>query len=215
MISEAVYLHYLNSLMDGDKKQCTKIVFNLFDQKITLKEIFEELFQRSMYRIGELWERERCTIADEHVATKITEGLIELISNNYKHVNKIGKRALITCIDKEFHDLGARMVAEFFEANGWDAVFAGANIPETEIINLIEEKKPEVVGISSSFYINVIRLIKLINAIKKKFPEQKVIVGGQALAKGRSDILEQFEDVNYIMCLGDLEKYLSGYLFNQ
>jgi MerR family transcriptional regulator, light-induced transcriptional regulator len=209
MISEAVYLHYLNSLIEGDKKQCTKIVFNLLDQDISLKEIFMELFQRSMYRIGELWERERCTIANEHVATKITEGLIELVSSNYLHVKKVGKLALITCIDKEFHDLGARMVAGFFEASGWNTIFAGSNTPEIEILNLIKDKKPNLVGISSSFYINVTRLIKLIESIKEEFPDQEIIVGGQALAEGRSGILEQFDNINYITCLNGLEKYLS------
>ena len=73
MIPEAVYLHYLNALLDGDKKQCLQIVVNLLDQKVSLKEIYLQLFQRSMYRIGQMWENERCSIANEHIATKITE----------------------------------------------------------------------------------------------------------------------------------------------
>ena len=72
MISETVYLHYLNALLDGDKKQCSQIVQKLINNNVGMKEIFMELFQRSMYRIGLLWEKERCTIADEHIATRIT-----------------------------------------------------------------------------------------------------------------------------------------------
>jgi MerR family transcriptional regulator, light-induced transcriptional regulator len=208
MISEAVYLHYLNALIDGDKKQCTQIVFSLLDQDVPLKEFYLQLFQRSMYRIGELWERERCTIANEHVATKITEGLIELVSSKYLRAQRTGKVALITCIDKEFHDLGARMVAGFFDASGWETIFAGSNTPEKDIIDLIKNKKPNIVGISSSFYINVNRLLKLIASIKEEFPQQKIIVGGQSLAEGRASILDQFENVSYITCINGLEKFL-------
>lgn len=209
MISEAVYLHFLNALLDGDKKQCFQIVDNLVEQNVSVKEIFLGLFQRSMYRIGQMWEKERCSIGNEHVATKIIEGLIEYVAaNNLK--DRTGKKlALITCIDKEYHELGARMVAGFLEALGWNTLFVGANIPPSETIKFIREKTPDVVGISSSFYINITRLISLIQLIKDEFPEQEIIVGGQSLAEGRSECLSSFSNVRYITCLNGLEKYLT------
>ena len=210
MISEAVYLHYLNSLLDGDKQQCVQIVINLVEQQVSIKEIYMELFQRSMYRIGQLWEKERCSIAKEHVATKITEGLIELVSENYLCCKKNGKLALVTCVDKEFHELGARMVAGFLQANGWDTLFAGSNTPANEILFMIRERNPELVGISISFYVNLSRLVKLINDIKNEFPFQTIIVGGQALAQDYSNIFAGIDDVTYITCLNGLEKYLAA-----
>ena len=209
MIPEAVYLHYLNTLLDGDKKQCAQIVLNLIDQKISIKEIYMELFQRSMYRIGQMWEREKCSVAGEHVATKITEALIELVSTSSLGDDDNGKLALITCVDREYHELGARMVAGFLEAYGWRTIFIGSNTPQLDIINFVREKKPDLVGISNSFYINVIRLFKLIQAIKEEFPDQEIIVGGQALAEGRDGQLSQYNNVRYVTCLNGLEKYLN------
>ncbi|PKL82890.1 MAG: cobalamin-binding protein [Ignavibacteriae bacterium HGW-Ignavibacteriae-3] len=201
----------MNALLEGDRKQCLLIVRKLIDEEVSIKEIYMQLFQRSMYRIGQMWEKERCTIADEHVATKITEGLIDYVSTFFDNTEKSGSLALITCIDKEFHELGARMVAGYFEANGWDTIFAGSNTPEQEVIQLIREKKPDLVGISSSFYINVNRLIKLIETIKMNFPSQEILVGGQSLAEERSNILSAYGNVHYITCLNGLEKYLSSY----
>lgn len=210
MISEAIYQHYLNALLDGDKKQCFHIVQNMITNGVSIKEIYMELLQRSMYRIGSMWEKERCTIANEHIATKITEGLIELVSNSFTDEKRIGKLALITCIDKEFHDLGARMVAGYFEACGWNTIFAGSNTPEQDIIRLINEKHPDIVGISSSFYININRLIKLVQLIKENFPSQEIIVGGQALSGEHAGILSAFGKVNYITCINGLEKYIAA-----
>ena len=209
MISEAVYLHFLNALLDGDKKQCIQIVDNLIEQNVSVKEIYLDLFQRSMYRIGQMWEKERCSIGNEHVATKIIEGLIEYVAAKNQKDRDESKFALITCIDKEYHELGARMVAGFLEALGWNTNFMGANVPTLEIMKLIREKMPDLVGISSSFYINITRLINLIQWIKEEFPEQEIIVGGQSLAEGRSECLSRFSNVHYITCLNGLEKYLT------
>jgi MerR family transcriptional regulator, light-induced transcriptional regulator len=210
MISEAIYLHYLNSLLDGDKKQCVQIVTGLLNQNVPLKEIYLDLLQRAMYRIGQMWENKRCMIANEHMATKITESLIELSSEYFSRRNRTGKTALITCVDKEFHELGARMVAGFMDAMGWDIIFIGSNTPQNEIIELIKKRKPDIVGISNNFYINFSRLAKLVDGIKQESPAQEIILGGQALAEGKSEFISQYENVHYIICLNELENYLKA-----
>lgn len=157
-----------------------------------------------------MWENERCSVADEHIATKITESMIDIVSSYYaaNDENEERKTALITCVDKEFHELGARMVAGFMEVRGWNTIFIGSNAPQSDIIKLIEEHKPTIVGISNNFYVNVIRLTKLIETIRDKFPDQEIIVGGQALAEGRSDALDQYSNVHYIQSLDKLDNYL-------
>ena len=210
MISEAVYLHYLNSLLVGDKKQCLQIVLNLLEQKVCLKELYLQLFQRSMYSIGQMWENDRCSIAGEHIATKITESLIEITAAYNSNEKRIGKTALITCIDKEFHELGARMVAGFFDSLGWDTIFIGSNAPQVDVMNIIREHNPDIVGISNNFYLNISRLTKLIDQVKNEFQDQEILVGGQALADGRCKCLERYYNVHYISSLDELDKYLTA-----
>ncbi|MDX9925207.1 MAG: cobalamin-dependent protein [Ignavibacteriaceae bacterium] len=211
MVSESVYLHYLSSLLDGDKEQCTQIVNALLDREVTVKEIYLRLFQRSLYRIGELWEKERCTIAEEHIATKITESLVDLVVARMDPAPKEGKSALITCIDKEYHELGARMVANFFEINGWHTNFLGSNTPRNEIISHIKKRRPNVLGISNNFYINFLRLLKLIDELQKEFPDLDIIVGGQALTEGKDELFKRFPKVKYLESLNDLEEYIETY----
>lgn len=211
MISEAIYLHYLDSLLKGDKKQCTQIVSDLVNDNVPLKEIFVNLFQRSMYRIGQMWEKERCSVADEHIATKITESLIEITTSRFLKNNKTDKLAIITCIDKEFHELGARMVAGFFEVNGWETLYLGSNTPQSCLIDLIKDRNPDIVGISNNFYINVGRLQKLIEQIHEVVPNLKILVGGQALSGGQSDILEKYPNVSYVSNLDELEEIISNF----
>lgn len=211
MINETVYLNYLNNLLAGNKKECTLLVQKLLEQKTDVRTIFIKLFQRSMYRIGQLWEKDKCSIADEHIATKITEGLVELALAGAPEVKPAGKTAMITCVDKEFHELGARMVAGMFELNGWKTYFIGSNTPNGEILNIIKDKKPDVVGVSGSFYINIVRITKLIKMIRDKFPDQLIIVGGQAFANGMSEEVVKLKKIKHIENLDALEKFIASH----
>jgi len=209
MISEAIYLHYLNSLLDGNKKQCCQIVNSLIESNASLRDIFINLFQRSMYRVGQMWENDRCSIADEHIATKITEGLIDYVVSQFSTDKNINKTVLVTCIDKEFHELGARMVAGYIEALGYKVFFIGSNTPQNEVIKAIKEKQPDIVGVSNNFYINFTRLVNLLNKINSNYPELQVIVGGQVLSEGADDIFKEYKNVTYINSLDSLEEYLA------
>ncbi|MDZ7767227.1 MAG: cobalamin-dependent protein [Melioribacteraceae bacterium] len=208
MISDAIYYHYLNALLEGNKAECTKIISELIDNNVDIKEIYTKLFQKSMYRIGYLWEHDRASVAKEHQATKITESLLNLNYEKILDTPKINKKVVIACIDKEFHEIGARIVSDFFELSGWQSIFLGSNTPQNEIVQIIEEEKPDVVGISNTFYINVARLIKLTEKIREKFSDQEIIVGGQALNEETASTLNNFGKIFYIPTLDVLEKFI-------
>lgn len=210
IIQESVYLHYYNSLIDGDKAACAQIVTGLIDEGIEIKDLYLNLFQRSMYQIGEMWEHNKSSVAEEHIATKITESLLNLAYPKVSKIKKNGKSVLITCVDKEFHEIGPRMVADFFELYGWTAYFLGANTPKADLLDIIDKKKPDIVGISNNFYINVLRLLRILEDLKAQFPDQKVIIGGQALADGKDEVIKKYDNVKYIGSLDDLEVFLKG-----
>ena len=211
MITEAVYLHYLNAILQGDKQQCIRIVENLLDSKVELKDIYLHLFQRSLYRIGKMWESRRCSVAEEHIATKITESLIDFTLLHCCCENKSNKSVVISCVDKEFHEIGARMVAALFEVNGWNTLFLGSNTPREELVEITSTHRPDIVGISANLYLNISRLIKSIDRIKSAVPDQEILIGGQALSNGLCESLVNCDNVKYINSLDDLSKYIEHY----
>jgi len=206
-ISQAVYLHYLSALLDGDKFTCIKIVQEQLDANIDVKKLYVDLLQKSMYRIGHLWENSRTSISTEHVATKITEGVIELVYPKILQTPRNGRKVIMTCVDKEFHELGARVISDYFELNGWTSVFLGANTPRTEVLNIISKKRPDVLGISNNLYMNVVRVYKLIELIRSDCSDLKIIVGGQAFDHDAIKSLEEYSNVFYIPSMDDLDKF--------
>ena len=58
------------------KKKCVGIVEKLLSEKVDIKDIYVDLFQRSLYHIGKMWEQGQLSIADEHIGTEITKSLM-------------------------------------------------------------------------------------------------------------------------------------------
>ncbi|GAB1350001.1 hypothetical protein MASR1M107_22160 [Ignavibacteriales bacterium] len=173
MIKDVHYWDYFNSLTQGNKHKCREIVVSLAEEKADIKDIYINLLQKSLYKIGKMWEEGKISIAEEHIATKITEYLVDISLELYQKAAPNGKSILLTGVDKDFHDIGARMVANLFELHGWNTVFLGGNTPKKEVLNMIETTKPEFVGITYSLYINFIRFVELLDCIKSNFPNRK------------------------------------------
>lgn len=211
MVSEVLFLEYFSSLLEGDKKKCMAVVAHLLEQDIDLKDLYKNLFQKSLYLVGKMWENNKICVATEHVATSITESLITFANIPVKTEAAKKYRVVVSCVPKEFHQVGAKMVANIFEYNGWETYFVGANAPIHELLKLLKEKKPHLLAVSITFYINLLKLIDLINQAREVSPNLPIIVGGQALADNRSEILNKFKKVTYIGSLAELEKFACNF----
>ena len=144
MITEQIYERYLGALIGGQRFVCHGIVQDLIQRNISLDELYLDLFQKSMYQVGALWESNQLSVSTEHLATAITESLMTLAYPLLFAQERTGNSAIVACIAHEFHQLGAKMVADFMELAGWDSYFLGGNTPTGDILSLIAEKKPTV-----------------------------------------------------------------------
>ncbi|MBK7632556.1 MAG: cobalamin-dependent protein [Ignavibacteriales bacterium] len=205
-IKQTHFLGFYNALMDGDKDKCASIVQSLIEEDVALKDIYVELFQKSLYRIGKLWDHNKISIPEEHLATRIVESLISRfapVSDGNKD-----KKVVITCIDKEFHEIGAKMVSNVFELKGWKTYYLGASVPAKEIIKFVKQIDPDVIALSWGLYLNLGRFLEVVDHLTRFFPTKKIVVGGQALAENSENILKKYKNVKYIDSLNSLESYI-------
>ena len=205
-IKQSQFLGFYNALVDGDKDKCASIVQSLLADGVNLKDVYVELFQKSLYRIGKLWDHDQMSIPEEHLATQIIESLISRFAPVGKSEQE--KKVVVTCIDKEFHEIGAKMVSHVFELEGWKTYYLGASVPTKEIIKFVKQTEPEVIALSWSLYLNLGRFLEVVDHLTKFFPSKKVLVGGQALAENSDKILKKYKNVVYIDSLNSLESYL-------
>lgn len=208
MIDTNIYNSYFESLIQGKRNDCRLIVEGLIHDHHSVEGIYSDLFQPSLYQVGEYWERNLISVATEHMATAITESLMILMQPGIFATERVGKKAVIASVAGEYHQVGAKMVADIFEMNGWDGFFLGGNTPEKELIRFIDQNKPDVIGLSLTIYFNYPVLISGIQRIRHYFDDIPLIVGGQAFKwGGRTDTLGQFKETYYLDSIGELNRF--------
>ena len=208
MITEALYQEYFTGLITGDRALCTDIVQKLLNQGIDLKTLYLELFQKSLYEVGSLWETNKITVAREHMATALTEGLLSLVYPLLFKGGQPKQKVIISCTANEHHQLGAKIIADYFEIKGWDSHFLGANTPLDHLLSHIDEVKPDLVGLSLSVYFNMPALKKAIAAVRNAFPHIDMIVGGQAFRWGGEKIVKQYPNTVLTTSLYHLDEII-------
>jgi methanogenic corrinoid protein MtbC1 len=214
MITEALYQEYLNLLLEGNRRECARIVQQLLDREIEIKALYADLFQKSLYEVGRLWEFNRISVAKEHLVTAITEGLLNLVyprlfdsaAPDSSNVRKV----VISCAANEFHQIGGKMVADMFELNGWDSQFLGANTPVDHMLAHIQDEKPDLVGLSVSVYFNMPALKAGLAAIRGNFHHLDILVGGQAFNWGGTEIPRQYSGTTYVPSLDRLTSLITA-----
>ena len=210
-LTELVYEQYLAALLAGDRARCTALVEELLAADVGLKDLYVHLFQRALYRVGELWERQRVSVAVEHLATAITERLLTLVQARVFSGATREHTIIIACVANEYHDLGGRMVADLCELQGWRGFFLGADTPLPDLLRLIEEQRPALVGLSLSIYFNMPALLEALDAVTAAHPDLPILVGGQAFRWTGLPAAAAYPNVSLIASLNELEQRLVAY----
>lgn len=210
MLDETFFNNYLEALLRGDRAQCRERVQQLVQAGMDIKEIYTHLFQRSLYRVGELWETNRISVASEHLATAITEGLLSMVYPQIFAAEHIDKKAVISCTVNEWHQIGGKMVADIFELNGWHGHFLGANTPVDDLLAFIHDTRPDVLGLSLSLSANLDALVQVTDTVRSTFGDLDIFFGGQAFRWVGLDTLKRFPRTSYVASLADLEKIIKG-----
>jgi methylmalonyl-CoA mutase cobalamin-binding domain/chain len=157
----------------------SQLILKAVQEGTDVKDIYTHVFQATQHEIGRLWQTNQISVAQEHYCTASTQ---IIMSQLYPYVftsEKVGRRLVATCIGGELHEIGMRMVADFFEMEGWDTYFLGANAPNESIVKAISDQRAQVLGVSVTMTFHVHLLSALIEMVRTAFGDQvKIFVGG-------------------------------------
>jgi len=210
-IDELIYQSYLGALLAGDRTQCASIVHKLMAADANLKDMYIQLFQRSLYQIGEMWEMRLISVAVEHLATAITERMLSLVQAQVFDGPPRSQSIIVTCIAGEHHQIGARMAADLCELLGWRGYFLGANTPLPDLLQLIEERRPTMLGLSLCLGSQLPTLLKSLDTIRSASPDLPILLGGQAFRRGGMAAVQAYPNVSCLSSLDELEQRIRSH----
>ncbi|WP_027363908.1 cobalamin B12-binding domain-containing protein [Desulfotruncus alcoholivorax] len=147
-----------------------------------------DLVNEGMNRVGKLYESKDYYIADLIMAGLIFKQVLELDKMTahfrVKHNNKIGKVVLGT-VTGDIHDIGKDIFRGMLEANCFEVVDLGVDVPKEVFLKKCEEYQPDILGLSGVLTNTVDTMKEIVDVFKETGVRDKVkiIVGGNHLTK--------------------------------
>jgi methanogenic corrinoid protein MtbC1 len=170
---------YTELLLRGDRHTANAMIMNI-QQKISIEDIYLHIFQKSQYEIGRLWQTNQINVAQEHYCTAATQMIMSQLSPYIFSIARNGRQMVTACVGEELHEIGLRMVCDFFEMDGWDTYYLGANVPKRSVIDSIVDRQADIMAISATMSFHVYLVKELIDDIRnhEQSRHTKIIVGG-------------------------------------
>lgn len=171
-------------LLKGDSQKVLAFSLSLVNDRESLQKYYIRVVTHAMYEIGRLWQDGSISVVQEHLATAMVMRSMTALYMKFVMEDKTKGKVIVTASANEYHEVGARIVADILEMDGWDVMYIGANTPVHELIKAIEKVKPEFVCISVTMTFNMDTVKQTIKQIRQNdnIKDTKIIVGGYAFS---------------------------------
>lgn len=172
---------YFRAVETFDSQAATDLVIEAMDEGTPMYRIIQDVLAPAQVRVGQLWESGTWSVADEHVATSITDGALSALTyagmpRRAAHVSHLA----VVCAEGEWHSLPARMAAAVAGANGEARVtMLGSSLPAEQLHRRLTAGDIDLLALSCTMPTNLIGAARCVAAAHDL--DIPVIVGGRAL----------------------------------
>lgn len=171
---------YLQAVLAGERHAAIALIVDAAAGGVPIRDIYLHVLQPTQWELGRLWQANEIHAGQEHLGTAVTQLAMSQLYPYLFRGERHERRMLATCVTGDLHELGIRMVADFFEMAGWDSTYLGANTPDDAVLALARELSPEVIAVSSTLPTHVAPVTRLIGSIRRdaQLAHTVVLVGG-------------------------------------
>jgi methanogenic corrinoid protein MtbC1 len=183
---------YIDHLIAGEDEACMAQAREIATDLLGLHRLYVDTIQPSQYRVGEIWEAGKISVATEHLATATNSYVATNCYAPLARASSGGPKAMIACTPEEMHELGPRLLSDLLECDGWDVDFYGTSMPVRDLIGAIKERRPRVLGLSAALVMHLGSVRRTITSIRESLGSETppIIVGGNAF-RGGGDLWEK------------------------
>jgi methanogenic corrinoid protein MtbC1 len=142
-----LFKQYLEHLFRGKRHDAHQLVVDAEDRGISASKLLKMIVWPAMEQIDRLYREDRIPVLVEHMATRINRMVADELHGMLAREPKDGRRMVVACGEGETSELGAQIIADLFEAEGWTVWFLGAGVPNDEILQFAAKGKCDLLCI--------------------------------------------------------------------
>ncbi len=114
----------------------------------TVETVLRDVVLPYLRELGERWEREEASVAQEHFASNLLRGRLLGLARGWG--GGLGPRALLACAPGELHDLSLIIFGLALRGRGWRIAFLGPDTPPDTLASAAETLRPDLVVVAAT-----------------------------------------------------------------
>jgi len=180
MVKEEMLARYLEPLLRGDRKGCRAVIEEAMQSGIPANSVYVHIIWPVMAEIENLLRADKITLVEEHLATRINRTIVDQLQNKLPRRPRKDKKIVVCCAPEELQELGAQMMTDLFESDGWDVRFLGGGLTNDDILSFINDFGADILliyGTAPKQAPSVRRLIDTVKSVNA-WPNMRIIVSG-------------------------------------
>jgi MerR family transcriptional regulator, light-induced transcriptional regulator len=134
--------------------------FSLF----SVEDVCLKVLQPVLVALGEGWHRGTINVSTEHFMTNLARRKLLALIGACAPPSR-PERLVIGCAPEEFHEVGCLMLALFLRRRGFDVIYLGQNIADTQLDEMIESIGPAMLILTSTTFQSAIRLLDVVEQL--------------------------------------------------
>jgi MerR family transcriptional regulator, light-induced transcriptional regulator len=179
--ADQVLQEYLGAIREGSRRRAFAVIDEAVHRGIDLGTLYLHVFQPALREVGRLWQENEITVADEHLATALTQAAMARAFEQVFSWSDDGRYSVVAaCADTERHEVGLRMICDLLELAGWDTKYLGSTVPVDSLVAMVQRMQPDAVALSVALTPHLPRLRLMVDQIRSLIPDPPLImVGGR------------------------------------
>jgi methanogenic corrinoid protein MtbC1 len=180
MVDNSILERYLSTLLQGNREQCRRIIEESLQTGTLANSVYTDIIWPIMVEIEKLSRAGQITPAQEHLATRINRTIVDQLQNKLPRKSSKNKKMAICCAEHELQELGAQMVADLFESDGWEVKLLGGGLTNDDILSFANEYSPDILLIYGTEPKQAPGIRQLIDTVKgiNAWPNMKIMLSG-------------------------------------
>lgn len=173
---------FIREIVELNEDQVMVILKKKLEENEAPLAILNEI-KEAMKVIGEKFSNKEYFLPDLIMSGEILRNTFELLGPRLKsaqeQIEKQGK-VLLGTVAGDIHDIGKDVVKFMLDANGFDVLDLGVDVPVNKFIESLKEFKPEVLALSGFLTLAFDSMKETIDAIKEAGlrNDVKIMIGG-------------------------------------
>lgn len=195
VIDDKYFDKLAQTIIDGTKAECVRLIEEGLANGMDPLDAVEKGLSKGIAKVGDDFGAGIFFLPELiQAANAMKEGvaiLDEKIKASGKERKSLGKIVLGT-VKGDIHDIGKSVVSAVLQANGYDVVDIGIDVPEDQFIKAVKDNNADVLGMSTLLTLPLAEMGKVIEKMKEEGLRDKVkiIVGGCPVTQEFADEID-------------------------